>query len=143
MARQARPDIDAHVVVESAADIEDPHATAMRQMLGIDPAQWVVVASEGAFERRRSFLSTLPPAVTGRVPRRLDIVEPGWHRKGLGQLPTVMTARGRIAGRPTFSAYQYHPKWPLYDNERWRGVHVEEVRGRIAEAMQADPRAKA
>eukprot|EP00969_Alexandrium_andersonii_P301247 13318078-Alexandrium_andersonii.AAC.1 len=38
------------------------------------------MASEGAFERRRSFLSTLPPAVTARAPRKLDVVEPGWHR---------------------------------------------------------------
>eukprot|EP00969_Alexandrium_andersonii_P128874 5695929-Alexandrium_andersonii.AAC.1 len=72
MARQARPGIDVHVMAENAADIEDPHATATRQMLGIDPAQWVVVASEGAFERLRSFLSALPPAVTARAPRRLD-----------------------------------------------------------------------
>eukprot|EP00969_Alexandrium_andersonii_P111329 4915597-Alexandrium_andersonii.AAC.1 len=61
MARQARPDIDVHGMVENAADVEDPHATAMRQMLGINPKQWVVVASKGLFERRRSFLSTLPP----------------------------------------------------------------------------------
>eukprot|EP00969_Alexandrium_andersonii_P104993 4632685-Alexandrium_andersonii.AAC.1 len=40
MARQARPDIDVHVMVENAADIEDPRATAVRQMLGIDPVQW-------------------------------------------------------------------------------------------------------
>eukprot|EP00969_Alexandrium_andersonii_P179424 7932538-Alexandrium_andersonii.AAC.1 len=60
----------------------------------------------------------------------------------MGPLPTVMTTRGRIAGRPTFSAYRYHPKWLLYDNERWRGVHIEEVRGRIAEAIQADSQAK-
>eukprot|EP00969_Alexandrium_andersonii_P036442 1597137-Alexandrium_andersonii.AAC.1 len=62
MARQARPDIDVHVVVENAEDITDPHAGAMRELLGIDPVQRVVVASEGLFERRRSFLSTLPPA---------------------------------------------------------------------------------
>eukprot|EP00969_Alexandrium_andersonii_P159254 7035678-Alexandrium_andersonii.AAC.1 len=63
------------------------------------------MASEGAFDRLRSFISTPPAAVTARVPRRRDGVERGWRRKGLGQMPTVMTTRGRIAGRPTFSAY--------------------------------------
>eukprot|EP00969_Alexandrium_andersonii_P115667 5114604-Alexandrium_andersonii.AAC.1 len=60
----------------------------------------------------------------------------------MGPLPTVMTTHGRISGRPTFSAYQNHPKWLLYDNERWRGVHIEEARGRIAEAIEADSKAK-
>eukprot|EP00969_Alexandrium_andersonii_P208960 9228736-Alexandrium_andersonii.AAC.1 len=65
MARQARPDIDVHAMVENAADIDDPRV-ALRQMLGTNPAQWVVMASKGAFDRRRSFISTLPAAATPR-----------------------------------------------------------------------------
>eukprot|EP00969_Alexandrium_andersonii_P110536 4878208-Alexandrium_andersonii.AAC.1 len=53
----------------------------------------------------------------------------------------MMTAHGRIAGRPKFSAYQYQPEWLLYDS-RWWHMCQDEVCGRIAAAIAADPKAK-
>eukprot|EP00969_Alexandrium_andersonii_P015880 694881-Alexandrium_andersonii.AAC.1 len=82
--RRARPDLEAHVLVESVPDVGEPHRAAMKKMLAVTEHDWQVLKSGGPFQRERCFISTLPTGGQVRpIPRRreLAIFDKGQRRK--------------------------------------------------------------
>eukprot|EP00969_Alexandrium_andersonii_P354834 15443074-Alexandrium_andersonii.AAC.1 len=64
-------------------------------------------------------------ACNRRLPRRRDVLDKGWHRKGEGLLPTMMRLRQTGKGCIVFSAYLYAPQHLLHD-DRWNGIGLAE-----------------
>eukprot|EP00969_Alexandrium_andersonii_P117482 5197345-Alexandrium_andersonii.AAC.1 len=58
--RRARPDPEVHVLVENVPDIGEPHRAAVKKMLAATEHDWLVLQSDGPFQRERCFISTLP-----------------------------------------------------------------------------------
>ena len=141
--RIARPDLQVHILVENSAEIDEPHRTAIRRMLGVAAGDHAVLEGAGAFARRRSWLSTLPYMRNfRRAPRRGTVWEDGWEHKGGGVMPTMMRARGTAAnGEVIYSAYQYAPRHLLWRKAEWDGVGLEAAAVGIRQRMPEELRA--
>eukprot|EP00969_Alexandrium_andersonii_P093774 4143210-Alexandrium_andersonii.AAC.1 len=73
--RRARPDLEAHVLVENVPDAGEPRRAAVEKTLAVAEHEWLVLESGGPFQRERCFISSLPARGRMRpLPRRRELV---------------------------------------------------------------------